>query len=151
MISPPVTRRKQNPFRSQGETQIARCLARAGIDYRYEHPLAVVDDGRVKIWYPDFQFTRYGIIMEYCGLTEDPAYRNGMKKKQEVYQANGLTALIFTPDLFKGDWPNRLLNCIEHTLTDRVKDFQNSRYHGPKAHRLPTWAKPPAQPLPGYP
>jgi hypothetical protein len=39
-------------FRSWGETQIARCLNRYGIRYLYEHPLAVVDEGKTKIWHP---------------------------------------------------------------------------------------------------
>ena len=45
----------EESFRSRGETQIARCLTRYHIPYFYEHPLAVLDEGKTRVWYPDFQ------------------------------------------------------------------------------------------------
>jgi hypothetical protein len=71
-------------FKSWGEEQIARLLDRNGIPYSYEHPLAVVDDGKVKIWYPDLTPPRYGLIIEYFGRTNDPGYLTGMAKKQAI-------------------------------------------------------------------
>jgi len=41
-------------FKSRGEVQIARFLDRNKLTYRYEHPLAVLDKGKTRIWYPDF-------------------------------------------------------------------------------------------------
>ena len=48
-------------------------------------------------------------------------------RKDTVYQANGLTALMFTPDLFQGNWPNRLLGQIEEVLGDRLRTFRDRR------------------------
>ena len=107
-------------FRSWGETQIARMLNRYEIPYLYEHPVAVVDQDKTRIWYPDFQLCGYGIILEYCGRPDDPAYAEGMAKKRAVYAANGLTALMFTPDLFRGNWPATVLDEIEKVQTDRL-------------------------------
>ena len=115
-------------FRSLGETQIARFLNRYRIPYLYEHPLAVVDQGKTKIWYPDFQLSGYGMLIEYCGRPDDPHYADGMAKKQRVYPANGLTALMVTPDIFRGDWPTRLLGQIQDVLKHRLESFQNSNH-----------------------
>lgn len=75
----------RHQFSSRGETQISRLLDRVGIAYRYEHPLAVIDNNKSKsklrIWYPDFQLPQYGIIIEYFGLTGKPDYLTGMEKK----------------------------------------------------------------------
>jgi len=42
-------------YRSRGEEQIARFLERNGIAYQYEYPLAVIDQGKTRIYYPDFR------------------------------------------------------------------------------------------------
>ena len=114
-------------FRSYGETQIARCLNRHRIPYLYEHPLAAVDQGKTKIWHPDFQLAGYGMLIEYCGRPDDPHYADGMAKKHRVYAANGLTALMVTPDIFRGDWAGHLLDRIEGVFANRIQHFQALR------------------------
>lgn len=113
--------------RSWGETQIARLLDRNGLPYLYEHPLAVIDDGKTRVWYPDFQLRGFGLLIEYCGRPDDPDYAAGMARKKAVYRANGLTAMMITPDQFEGDWPSRLLGSIEAVLADRLERFRESR------------------------
>jgi hypothetical protein len=49
------------PYRSKPELQIARLLEQNSIAYKYEHPMAVVDRGKTKIWYPDFYLPEYGM------------------------------------------------------------------------------------------
>jgi len=124
-ISASPTRNKH--FRSAGETQIARCLDRHSIAYRYEHPLAVLDRGKVRIWYPDFQLPGYGVLIEYGGVNGDVDYAAALRRKQSVYEANGLTALVWTPEHFQGDWPARLLDGIEGALVDRLYRFRAAR------------------------
>ena len=51
-------------FKSRGEVQIARFLDRNSILYNYEQPLAVVDQGKTRVWYPDFQLPEYSMIIE---------------------------------------------------------------------------------------
>ena len=111
-------------LRSWGETQLSRLLKRSGIEYFYEQPLAVLDDGKVRIWYPDFQLPRYGIVIEYFGMTGDHAYAERMKKKQAVYEANSLAVLLLTADVFRGNWPQRVLSQIEEILVKRLEEFR---------------------------
>ena len=77
-----------------------------------------------RIWYPDFQLSGYGILIEYCGLPERPSYAAGMARKQAVYRENGLTALMVTPDQMEGDWPGRILGQIENVLMERLRAFR---------------------------
>lgn len=115
-------------FRSWGEAQIARLLNRYSIPYLYEHPVAVLDQGRARLWYPDFQLRDCGLLIEYCGRPDDPAYAAGMAKKQRVYHANGLTALMLTREDLRGDWPNRVLGRVEGILAERLESFRQARY-----------------------
>ena len=121
------SRKEEAQLKSWGEQQIARLLERNNIDYFYEHPLAVIDGGKTRIWYPDFQLPHYGLLIEYFGMSDDPVYAAGMKKKQTVYEANDLTALLLTPDVFRRDWPNEILSSIQEILTDRLTDLYMAR------------------------
>ena len=114
-------------FHSHGEEKIARALEEHGIPYSYEHPLAVVDDGKVRIWYPDFQLPEYGILIEYFGMLNDRNYLAGMSKKEAVYEANGLAAVLLTPDLLDEDWPASMLDRIEGILCERLTGFHDAR------------------------
>jgi hypothetical protein len=114
-------------FRSWGELQIARMLKRHGLGFQYEQPVAVVEHGKTRLWYPDFQLSGQGVLLEYCGRPHDPAYAEGMARKQAVYAANGLTVLMFTPDVFHGPWPTTMLDQIEGVLVGRLESFRAAR------------------------
>ena len=45
-----------NRYRSDGERKIGEYLKDRGIDFTYEKPVAVVDSGKTKIWYPYVEF-----------------------------------------------------------------------------------------------
>lgn len=126
-----TTTRKQacGPFRSRGETQIARFLECHRIPYLYEHPLALLDDGKTKIWYPDFQLPSCGMLIEFYGMRNDAGYDEVRQHKESVYHANGLAALALTPSFFHGNWPRVLLDRIETTLAERLEMFRQVRYH----------------------
>ena len=111
-------------YRSKGEIQIARLLDRQGIPYRYEHPLAVVDNGKTKILYPDFHLPEYGMIIEYFGLNGDPGYRARAKHKVQVYRSMGIEGLFLSEDSFRGDWPTRIMGQIEDILVGRLSHFR---------------------------
>lgn len=114
-------------YRSWGEAQIGRMLTRYHVPFLYEHPVAVVDRGMTRVWYPDYQLCGYGMLIEYCGRAEDPAYAAAMARKETVYRANGLTALMLTPEDLHGDWPNRILGRIEGVLDRRLTSFREAR------------------------
>jgi len=114
-------------YRSKAEVQIARLLDRHGIAYRYEHPLAVLDRGKVRLWYPDFYLPEYGVIIEYFGLHGNAGYEEQTKRKIEVYENTGMDGLFLTEDWFRGDWPGRILAGIEGILKERVAKFSKCR------------------------
>ena len=112
-------------YKSRGETQIARFLGKNKIAYQYEHPVAVVDHGKTKIWYPDFSLPHYGMIIEYFGINGDSGYDERTKHKIEVYENNGIDGLFVKEDDLKGDWPAKILKGIEDILKNRLDRFYN--------------------------
>jgi hypothetical protein len=123
----PGTSTAEDGYRSWGEVQIARLLTRHGLAFQYEQPVAVSEHGRTRLWYPDFHLRGYGILIEYCGRPHDPAYAEGMACKRAAYAANGLTALMFTPDVFQGPWPGNMLDQVENVLAQRLASLRDAR------------------------
>ena len=121
-------------YKSWGEKQIARLLDRYGISFRYEYPTAVVDRGKVRIYYPDFTLPEYGIIIEYFGVNGKSAYDEQAKHKMKVYQQAGIEGLFLTRDSLRGDWPTRIVGQIEKTLSNRLEKLHN-HYNGAAASR----------------
>jgi len=119
-----LDRKAEAPYKSEGERQIARLLDRVKIGYRYEHPLAVVDRGKVRVWYPDFFLPEYGLIIEYVGMRGDRAYEEGLKHKRRTYAEMSLNVLYVKPESFRGYWPTRVLAEIEEVLEQRLKQFR---------------------------
>jgi hypothetical protein len=109
---------------SWGEEQIARLLERNGIAYQYEYPLAVVDRGKVRIYYPDFRLPEYSLVIEYFGVNGDGSYDEQARHKMEVYKRAGVDALFLTRDSLRGDWPARIMSRIESILKNRLDRFQ---------------------------
>ena len=73
-------------YKSWGENQIARLLERNRIAYQYEYPLAVVDRGKTRIYYPDFRLPEYGLVIEYFGVNGDSRYDERRRHKIEIYK-----------------------------------------------------------------
>ena len=119
--------RIERGYKSKAEVQIARFFERRGIAYKYEYPLAVVDKGKTRIWYPDFYLSDYGIIVEYFGINGDPGYDERTKHKIEVYKGAGLEGLFLTNESFTGNWPTRIMNRIESILKGRLGKFNNKK------------------------
>ncbi len=117
-------------LKSKGEVQIARLLERNGIAYQYEYPMAVVDGGRTKIWYPDFRLPGYGLMIEYFGMNGDPSYDKRTDHKMKTYGRAGIEGLFLRSDDLKGDWPNRIMGQIEGILRQRLDRFHNRKYRG---------------------
>lgn len=117
--------RAQDPYKSEGERQIAYLLERLDIPFRYEYPIAVVDRGKVRLWYADFLLPEYGIVLEYAGMKGDSTYENTLQHKKAVYAELGLSALYIRPESFRGFWPRRLAQGIDDILTERLNTFRN--------------------------
>ena len=110
-------------LKSKGEVQIARLLDRNNIAYQYERPAAVVDRGKVRIWYPDFHLPEYGMIIEYFGVNGKKGYDEQAKPKMSVYKQNGIEGLFLTEASFRGDWPGYIMGQIEGILKNRLDRF----------------------------
>jgi hypothetical protein len=114
------------PYKSKAEIQIARLLDRERFAFRYEHPLAVIDRDKTKIWYPDFSLSDYGMIIEYFGMNDDSGYRKRAERKMQVYRENGIEGVFLSEESFRGDWPARILGQIEGILRGRLDRFYDS-------------------------
>lgn len=112
-------------YKSWGEEQIARLLDRSRITYQYEYPVAIVDRGKTRIYYPDFRLPEYGLIIEYFGVNGDSGYDQRTKHKMEVYKQAGIEGLFLTRDSLRGDWPGRIIGQIEDILKNRLDRFYN--------------------------
>lgn len=110
-------------LKSKGEVQIARLLERNGIAYQYEYPLALIDRGKTRIWYPDYRLPEYGMIIEYFGVNGDSGYDERTRHKMEVYKQNGIEGLFLNESSLKGDWPDRIMEKIEDIIKDRLDRF----------------------------
>jgi hypothetical protein len=116
-------------YKSKGEQQLALFFDREGFSYRYEQALAVMDYGKMKIWYPDFWLRDFGMVVEYFGVKGRENYDEQARHKMDVYKKNGIEGLFLTEDSFKGDWPGRIRGQIEGILKNRLDRFYN-RYGG---------------------
>ena len=114
-----------NFYRSRGEDRIAEFLKSKGIRYFYEHPLAVIDDGKTKLWHPDFTLPDYGLIVEYFGINGDKSYDQQARHKMDVYKSAGIEGIFLTEKSFKSCWPEKVLGQIESVLKNRLDRFYN--------------------------
>lgn len=80
--------------RSKSEKIIADELNRLGIPYKYEKPLALNINGKMKDFYPDFTAinTTTGEIkyIEHLGMMDHPNYYQNVLAKLDAYEKNGL-------------------------------------------------------------
>lgn len=119
--------RRHGPFKSWGEQQIARLLDRNSIAYHYEYPLAVYDQGKLRVYYPDFQLPQLGVLIEYFGVNGDSVYNQQTRHKLEVYRQAGIDGIYLNRDSLRGDWPAKVLGRIEETLKNRLDRFYQTR------------------------
>ena len=114
----------EEEWKSEGERQIGRLLNRCGIRYRYEYPLAVIDRGKLRIWYADFWLPEYGVFLEYVGMKGCSTYDALLEHKRRVYAELGLPVLYLGPEAFRGWWPPRVLESIETLLAQGLDSFR---------------------------
>lgn len=114
-------------YKSWGEEQIARLVERNGIPCQYEYPTAVIDRGKVRLYYPDFRLPELGIVIEYFGVNGNPDYDDRTEHKIKVYKQAGIEGLFLTRDSLRGDWPARILGQIEGILQARLDRFYRFR------------------------
>ena len=111
-------------YKSRPERQIAGLLDRHGLPFIYEKPIAVMDDGKLRTWYPDFSL-QYGILIEYFGINGDLGYQERTRHKLKVYEENQFDVIpVYPPDM-AGAWEPVLLGRIDVTLEKRLSDYRS--------------------------
>ncbi len=110
---------------SGGEKQISRMLQRYGVRYSFEHPVAVIDRGKVRVWYPDFWLPEFGIAIEYVATTTNEGYNHGIARKRDVYRAMGIPCVYVDAQSLNGAWPKRILGEIRDLLQERFDRFED--------------------------
>jgi len=122
---------RYHPYKSLPEYQIAGLLDKYGLPFIYEKPTAVVDNGNVRLWYPDFSLG-YGPIIEYFGIKGDSHYDRRTEHKLNVYQANQYRVIPVYPSDMKGSWQDPLIRRIDRCLESGLKQYraQTGREYG---------------------
>ena len=121
-----------NCYKSEGEKRIGTYLHERGIEFTYEKPVAVVDNGKTKIWYPDFCLDNYHILIEYLGMNGNQQNTKINDYKRKVYHENRLDLIEIYSSDFKRNWQQKIDVGIKGTLEGRVRDYLSKpRYHFP--------------------
>ncbi|MBU0461706.1 MAG: hypothetical protein KJ574_03910 [Nanoarchaeota archaeon] len=104
------------------EKKIADFLDSVGIKYVYENPILIEQEFHnkkfLRIYYPDFFLSQYGIILEFWGMHEDQEYAKGMEKKKQDYYHNW----IFVVNVYnlEGNWQEYVLKKIREVSEHRL-------------------------------
>ena len=114
-------------FKSRGEREIAGFLNGQGIAFQYEYPLAIIDRGQVRIWYPDFKLTEYGMIIEYFGMNGNSQYNDQMAHKMKVYKEAGIDGIYLVESSMRGPWQEMVTQRIEQVQQGRLHRIQRAR------------------------
>lgn len=114
-------------YKSRGERQIASYLNEQGMAYQYEYPLAIIDRGQTRIWYPDFRLPEYGMIIEYFGMNGNSSYNGQMAHKMEAYRKAGIDGIYLLESSLRGPWQELLTERIEQVLEGRLRKIQRAR------------------------
>lgn len=115
----------QRTYRSRAEGVVAGLLDRYGLPFIYEKPTAVLDNGQVRIWYPDFTLS-YGPIIEYFGVYGNADYDRRTEHKLQVYRQNQCDVIsVYSRDMSRG-WEDRLLKRIDYTLESRLGQYRSA-------------------------
>jgi len=108
-----------------GERKIGNYLHRRRINFTYERPVAVVYQGKTKLFYPDFFLDDYHILIEYLGMNGNPQKAKLNNYKRRAYTENGYDVIEIYPRDFDGDWERIIDSGIYDTLEQRMRDYKS--------------------------
>ena len=101
------------------EREVAGVLKKMNIEWSYEHPVFVWDDnGRPRVWAPDFYLSQFGIYLEVCG-----SKNFNYEYRKRVLSTNGYCVIFL--HVFKGaeQWKTHLVNYLTLFLLQRNRTF----------------------------
>ena len=114
-------------YKSKGERAIAGFLTDKKIAFDYEYPLAVIDRGQVRIWYPDFKLPKYGMIIVYFGMNGNSGYNDQLAHKKRVYDGAGIEGIYLVEQSLQGHWQEMITERIEQVQQGRLYRIQRVR------------------------
>jgi len=117
---------RQGPvYKSKGEERIADYLVERNIAFQYEYPLAIMDRGLVRIWYPDFRLPEYNMIIEYFGMNANTSYNEQIAHKIRTYQEAGIDGIYLLESSFSGGWKEGITARIEQSLEGKLRKIRS--------------------------
>jgi len=99
------------------------------IRYFYEHPLAVIDREKVRVYYPDFWLPDFAVAVEYVGGIGLDGYEQCLAHKKAVYNENGVRCIYVSPDDMKRYWPRRILRELRAVTERRLERIASVEQH----------------------
>ena len=99
------------------------------INFTYERPVAVVHQGKTKLFYPDFFLDDYHILIEYLGMNGNPQKAKLNNYKRRAYTENRYDVIAIYPKDFRGDWERIIERGIYDTLERRIRDYESKSYY----------------------
>lgn len=115
---------KKVEYKSKGEYEIAKFLDKHNIEFEYEFPIAVIDQDKPKLWYPDFYLKEYQVVVEYFGMYNyNEGYKEAADHKKAVFQKCGIQ---FVPIYhITKNWKEYLLKTILTHQEIKVKKINS--------------------------
>ena len=108
---------------SEGERQLARMFTRYGVRFEYERPVALREQDRLRLWYPDFWLPDLDVYVEYLGRRPIPGAREEHHAyKQGVYAREGIACLFLGREDLTGNWPKEVLRALTELVRERAAD-----------------------------
>jgi len=126
-----------NNYKSDGEKRIGDYLQERNINFSYERPVAVVDNGKTKLWYPDFFLDDFHVLIEYLGMNGNQESAKINDYKRGVYRANRFDVIEIYPSDFRGNWQDKIDGRIRNTLERRVRDYASKQGYNAVSHSNP--------------
>ncbi len=105
------------------EKNIAQYLDKKGIRWKHEFPVIVKDeDGKLRVWYPDFYLPDLGLFVEVCGSEKD---KDEKYRRKCIYKENGITVVFL--DYWKDEklWKSFLET--EADSIERSREYESKK------------------------
>lgn len=125
-----------NNYKSDGEKRIGTYLQKRNINFSYERPVAVVDNGKTKLWYPDFFLDDFHVLIEYLGMNGNQESAKINDYKRGVYRANRFDVIEVYPTDFMENWQHKIDGGIRNTLERRVRDYASKPGYDGASHSI---------------
>ena len=105
-----------NFMKHASEKEVAKHLDKLGIKYVYENPVFVYDDeGRPRVWTPDFYLPELGIYIEVCGND-----KFNYEFREKIYKKMGISVVFLHWYKTKNKW--------KAYLSYRIIEIDESRH-----------------------